>query len=106
MNSTDFSNLIESLKSVKNAEVREAVFHKDGVYRESIVYIAPYTITIQYIVLGNHQIPLKFEALMDGKSTPSRFNSIQHFLDTLGVTLLEEIPGDEETSKRLSFIYP
>lgn len=106
MNSTDFSDLIECLKSIKNAEVRESVFHKDGVYRESIVYVVPYTITIQYIVLGSHQIPLKFEALMDGKSTPSRFNSIQHFLDTLGLILFGEIPGDEESPNKLSYIYP
>lgn len=89
MNSTNLNDLVKCLKELENAQVKHEINHKEGVYRESVIDIPPYTFNIAYIDFGRNQTLLRLLAKTpDGKDV--HFNSIQSLQEFLGKDIVIE----------------
>lgn len=105
----DYNDLVSALKENETTKVRKEINHDKGVLKETVLYIDPYTITIEYIDFGRSQTPLKFFAIKDGEDEPIYFNSIKMLIETLGIELnlkgYNEPMLNDQSKTKDDFIY-
>ncbi len=87
MKDVDFNDLVSALKASDKTKVKQEIRKNDGVLKETVLYIAPHTVTIEYIDFGRSQTALKFFAQKDGEEDVVYFKTIQQLSDTLGIAI-------------------